>query len=308
VTFGQSAWFTIDASEDLSLENWNRRFIFPLQNLLTLATDSPNAIAELFVFSKQKTLTLTDGESARRPIQVICHTFYQNRQPDEAVLSPHMLFAFKDVANDFGTIIDRWLKVASELDSVCKLFFTVQYTPSMYLEQQFLGVVQAVESYHRRRNRKGIFPEEEHRALVKTILTHTAKEHRNWLHNRLRYSNEPTLRDRLRELVELTHDVSLPLNSAATPSRKAFIQKVVDTRNFLTHYDSSLKNKAADGFELYRLTQVLSFLLQACFLLELGLPSERCAELIRRTPRWQRTTDEAMWLRKPRKGGSKKQG
>ncbi|HMG76671.1 MAG TPA: HEPN domain-containing protein [Pyrinomonadaceae bacterium] len=90
--------------------------------------------------------------------------------------------------------------------------------------------------------------------------------------------NEPRLKHRIRELTDKAYEVIAPLIT----NKEEFAKKVKDTRNYLTHYDNRLKDKAAKGVELFWLTQNLSYLLQACFLIELDLPLERCAQVLHR--------------------------
>lgn len=282
VKLRQSVWMQIELQEELPFEEWHSQFIYPLQNLLSLATARPNSIVDVVVYSRQKTVSVGKDDVRERPIEVIFPTRYHEIEQGKPLMPGDMLFALPDVADDFGTVIERWLGVADELDSVCDLFFSVQYSPKMYLHHQFLNVVQAAESYHRRRRGNEALPEEEHKSRIDSILATTEERYREWLAEKLKWSNEPSLRHRIKELIDVTDEVVSPL----VPSKTSFIQKVLDTRNFLIHQDASLEAKAARGVELYQLTETLSYLVQACLLRELGFSSERCVELFRRNQRY----------------------
>ena len=52
--------------------------------------------------------------------------------------------------------------------------------------------------------------------------------------------------------------------------RKSFIEKVVNTRNYLTHHSEDLKERAVKGEDLYYLTQKLKICLETCLLNEMG--------------------------------------
>jgi DNA-binding transcriptional MerR regulator len=189
-----------------------------------------------------------------------------------------MLFTLGDIADDFQSVMERWFAISDDLETVCNLFFGVQYTPTLNLENRFLNVVQAVESYHRRRMKNEVLPKADHKRLKSAVLSKVDAEHKIWLEGLLAYSNEPRLEHRIRELTEKAAEVINPL----VTNKEEFARKVKDTRNYLTHYDKHLKDKAARGVELFWLTQKLSYLLQACFLIELGLPLEKCAKLLHR--------------------------
>jgi len=70
-------------------------------------------------------------------------------------------------------------------------------------------------------------------------------------------------------------------------NKNAFIEKVVDTRNYQTHHDEDLKERAVGGEELYHLTQKLKVLLEVCLLTELGFSSEEIKGLFSRNSRYQ---------------------
>jgi len=77
-----------------------------------------------------------------------------------------------------------------------------------------------------------------------------------------------------------------PIFGADNKKRKGFVGKVVDTRNYLTHYDESKKEAAAVGRELYELTERLESVLEACLLREVGFEGDRLKEVLSRRRRF----------------------
>jgi len=63
--------------------------------------------------------------------------------------------------------------------------------------------------------------------------------------------------------------------------RKSFINRVVATRNYLTHFDQSLEPQAARGVELYRITEELRLLVEICLLGEIGFEAESIRDRIK---------------------------
>ncbi|MDD2776246.1 MAG: hypothetical protein PHU06_09840 [Gallionella sp.] len=61
---------------------------------------------------------------------------------------------------------------------------------------------------------------------------------------------------------------------------EGFIQRIVDTRNYLTHYNEKLADKAAKGVELWELHQQLEALFQLHFLRLIGLEEELIHKLV----------------------------
>ena len=281
VSLRQSARIRVDLGHDLTLDEWWSDFVLPFRNLLTLATTRPNALTRISVYSEDKTVSTSKGDR-----EVPVDLFYQqvwHEKVQAKRLFPHdMLFTLHDVAEDFGAVVKHWLRVAKELDSVCNLFFSVSHLPGLYSENQFLNTVQAAESYHRRRIRNRVLPRALHRERVRSIFHQVPAEHEEWLKQVLAYSNEPTLRHRMSDLLDVTQEVVSPLIT----DQDGFVRKVVDTRNYFTHYDPHLRSKAATRSELHWLRETLSFMVEACLLRELGLAAERRRDLFQRNRRY----------------------
>jgi len=166
---------------------------------------------------------------------------------------------------------------------VCDLYFATFHNPGMYLHHRFLSLTHAVESYHRRFVGGTELPEPQHRGRTEAILEATPDEYRDWLEENLKYSNELSFRRRLKDLVAK----HLPGAAEATPFGDFFIERVVTTRNYYTHYDETLKDKCARGQELYWLTRKLEVILQASLLSEMGFEQETISRFLSRNPKVQ---------------------
>ncbi len=81
-----------------------------------------------------------------------------------------MLFSLYDIESQFSLIMQRWFNSFEELDSVFNLFFSIKYKPDMYLENQFINLAQAAESYHRRRINNQALPNEEYQRRIEVVL------------------------------------------------------------------------------------------------------------------------------------------
>jgi hypothetical protein len=244
---------------------------------LTLATTKPNAVTALNVFSPQVFIE-SDGKSIETPIQLFYQQKFFEPRTGKLLIPDYMLFTVHVVSDNFENIFEQWFTVSKELDSACNLFFGAEYSRGMYLENIFLNVVHSVESYHRRRMTNQVRPKAEHRKFIRDILSNVDSKHTDWLKQQLAYSNEPKLERRVLELLDKVENVIEPL----IPYKEEFAKRVKDTRNYLTHFDRRLSGKRAQGEDLFWLTQKLSYVLKACLLLELGLPLDKCKQLIHR--------------------------
>lgn len=151
------------------------------------------------------------------------------------------LFTFKDVENKFETCLQNWYTKYDILKPVCQLYVGSLYGRFVYLDLRFLSLVQALEAYHR-----------------------------------IAVSNKIYLRIRLEALCEMFSTI---INTLIT-DREHFINKVVDTRNYLTHHNPKLKEKSTEGKELFIITEKLRMMVEMCLLKEIGFNSEEIKNLI----------------------------
>ena len=182
-----------------------------------------------------------------------------------------MLFSLKDIEGLEETCLRNWFAKAEWLDPVCALYFGTLYNPSKYLDFNFLALVQALEAYHRRASVETDKAPAEHEARLAAIMEVAPAEHRDWLTEKLQFSNELSLRRRLKGLFARFAYVIDEL----VPDRKSLIGAICDNRNYLTHYTASLRGRAFAGAQLLFMVESLKLLLQASFLHEVGFADDR---------------------------------
>jgi hypothetical protein len=100
-------------------------------------------------------------------------------------------------------------------------------------------------------------------------------------------AKEISLEERLREIFdEYQHEIP----NVFIKNKGDFIDTVVVTRNYLTHYDKDLKERAASGIDIFHLARELKMLLEICLLRELGFSSEeiegRSSKILGRYPQY----------------------
>jgi len=272
IDFKQLPYISIKVNKPIPFEDLYSQYICPILDFLTFATGKPNFLEKVDFYSRNPNLKSIE-------MLLVNHSI----APKETLLPDDLYFSLADIDSEFSLILQKWFNSFEELKSIFNLIFSTEYKPDMYLESKFLNIAQAAESYHRRRCKNEVLPKPEHDARIEAILSNTPEEHKKWLREKLHFSNEPTLQDRLIDLLDKTQKVMNPL----VGDHLTFARKVKNTRNYFTHWNTSLQDKAAQGEELFRITQTLLFMLQTCLLMELGCSPERCAELIKKNKKYQ---------------------
>lgn len=203
-----------------------------------------------------------------------------NIHSTSSTTSPFMPFTFKDIADRWEALLRNWFKNAELLKPVYNLYFGTLHNPHLYLEHQFLSIVQALESYHRRVYGGKYVSEEEYSIimnnLIEAIPPDTPKDLRDRLKGYLKYGNEFSLRKRLKEIVK---ECGGFLGDCLSESGK-FIDDTVRIRNYLTHYDGS--PPAIEVPELYRLALKLRLLVMVCLLNETGFGATDIDKIVKR--------------------------
>lgn len=190
------------------------------------------------------------------------------------------LFNFNDICDEFELFVRKWFDIKTRLEPVPNLYLATLRASEMPVELAFLTIVHALEAFHRLKIGGQELPEEEHQKRIKEITDSVPTFWRQWLTEKLKYSNEVSLRARLTDICETFIDVA---NSIIGDKKgvKHFISTVIDTRNYLTHYDPELKQKAADPITLFDITERLKILVECCLLRELGFSEKWIVERIK---------------------------
>lgn len=256
-----------------------KTLIYQLQNFLCLGmmkTTWPVMIRGKTEINK----TRIEGKDYYEPVEVFFQ-LVETTDVNSKINSFEMLFLFNDIADSIGQCLDNWLKKSISLEPVFDLYFGAFYNREMYLQQRFLNLSQALESYHRRILQGKYQSDEEYlkglyEGFMRSIPNNLDRDFKTSLTNKMKFLNEFSLRKRLSDLKQkYTEILSLLIRNI-----DKFVEDTVNTRNFLTHYDLSLESKAKSGEELYILCEKLKFFLEVCFLFELGLSSAKVKALV----------------------------
>ncbi|MDB4913082.1 MAG: hypothetical protein JWM95_726 [Gemmatimonadetes bacterium] len=175
-----------------------------------------------------------------------------------------------------------------QFESVYDLYFATVYGHYRYLQNRFLNIAQAIQSFHRRKDQGTLLSKAEFRALkaemkgcMQAFGDRIHPDIFETLESRLQFFNEYTLRERL---VALFPDDDQVLEGL-TGGIPAFRDDIRHTRNYLTHYSVGEERKATEGTALLRLTMRMQPALCRLLLQELGIPDELTDAWIKRQAR-----------------------
>ncbi len=278
---GHKTYFELGADNELPLENYisaARR----VANLVSFAADVSVCQGPVTAHSKAVQREKPTGEKIEWPVKVFYHSLPHSSSIPK-VERHRVLFDFQRIASNPSRVFRAWFDAYEVVKPALDLYFASRPGELTYLESRFLALSQGLETYHRRTNRDRVMNETEYQSLVSGLLETCPESRREWLAGRLAYGNEPNLRYRLKKIIE-------PLKShfGNRRNRERLVSRIVDTRNYLTHYDEANQLKAASGYELWILCQQAEAVFQLQLLRLLGFSNEEVKEIVSNSNSLQR--------------------
>lgn len=245
-----------------------------ITNFLCFAIDETVSLVSATGYSHEIKRENGEGQTREKPIRI----YFQDIRSSDVkakVESHRMLFHYGHIAKDLERILNNWLANYTTSEPAFNLYFTAKAGAQKYIDGRFLSLAQGIETLHRRNSTKTLMPENEFKQMLQIISKNCPGEKKHWLNDRIAYGNELSLRQRLTEMLEPFQNLY-----GTETERRAFIGKVVDTRNYLTHYDERLSNKATTGIEFWQLCMKLEVLFQLHFLRLMGLTNDTINTLV----------------------------
>lgn len=254
----QKTYFEISSETKCPLSEFIS-IAYKITTLLGFAIDNTVCIEKVTAKSDDITQDIGDRKTAPVPISVYYASLpYTNKVP--RIDRHRMLFVFRQLGEDAGRIFNNWIDAYDVIDPALNLYFSSKTGAHKYLDGKFLSLAQGLETYHRRMSNEKIMDDVVFQELTEQIIEKCPEEYQEWLSARLLYGNEVSLSRRLKSIIgPFKHLLG------TSKERNKLIRSIVDTRNYLTHYDAELERKAASGRELW----VLCLRMEAIFQLHL---------------------------------------
>lgn len=179
--------------------------------------------------------------------------------------------------------VQLWFDQFEAFDPALRLFFTITGARKMFTNIRLLLAIQALEVFHRRTSGETVMAEQKFaeftEAMVSAIPPDTEPDMREKLESLYRFANEPSLKQRLRSIIASLTDA---FGEAPDGFDSKFLRKLVDTRNYYTHFSAELSTRSLDGEGMYWATRRVVLLLTLLFLQRLGIAADDIKPLLQR--------------------------
>jgi hypothetical protein len=279
----QKTYVTIESNSQRPIEDFHP-LVFRISNFLRFAIDENVALDSAAFYSHEIRTIEVNEEKLETPVKLYYRSAIMSDTRPK-ISWRNMLFHYQQVADQLEVMVNKWLSNYEASEPAFNLYFASKTGAYKYIDGRFLSLAQGIETLHRRNSEATLMPELDFEAFVAALtendfVAELARKHfpddPEWLKNKMKYSNELPLRKRVIQMLEPFKELY-----GSKDQRKSFIRKVVDTRNYLTHYDKRLSPSLADGDSLYNLCMKLEALFQLHFLQLIGLDKNFIDKLLR---------------------------
>jgi hypothetical protein len=172
-------------------------------------------------------------------------------------------------------VIQRWFEVYDNIMAPSQLAISVLVSENLWQHIEFLSLIQALEGFHRSQL-MGLYVQPQDydavvSALVNAIPSNISNPLKDSLCSRLRFANEKSLRNRLKELA---YRLSSPIRQLIFGGNDKVPEEWIDTRNYYTHWDEKLRQNVLDGQGMVDANVRIRHFLRALYLDLAGIPQE----------------------------------
>ena len=283
----QKAYFKLVSPQECPLDDFIS-LARKLTNFLCLAIDKTVSINQITATSNTSCRNRSTGESEPAPPISLYYESLPYTKEVPKVGRLDMLFRYPEIKANAEHIINNWFQAYDKIEPALNLYFGVTTGGLLYLDTKVLALAQGLESYHRRTSDETMMDKNNFENLRETLKSQCPEKHRKWLSEKLQYGNELSLRKRIQKIIEPFKGFIGDKNQ-----RAKLISSIVDTRNYLTHYDESLKSRAASGDKLIHLYLKMEAILQLCILQELGFTRTEIESVLDKSYRLRKKLDKA---------------
>lgn len=257
----QIAQVTIIPEGRLTFDKYRDEYIRHLQRFICLAVDEPVNPRKI-----SGTITNDQEHQSERDVDVVYRS-YHTHEISDIKHSARALFHLRDI--EFESAIQNWFRSARGAQTLHNLYFGTRYNDEMFVENQFLSLVVAIEGFQ-----SYLFPDYQlvsdgaYEDISEVILE--AIPESSPVHKRIdglldSIGNEPSLKNKVSMVFAEYEDILDELIDVEDISRRG-----TDCRHKLAHG----LDDGVDSTEIGHLARKLQVVVEAFLLDEIGLESE----------------------------------
>ena len=272
-----SQYFRIIPSE-LQPWEWFLDVIVGLSDLLTVFMWQPIYARRVIGLGSEDQEMRRDGRTAPRRDSTEVFWNFLTPQTEPELSEGNILFRFGSIQEDIPSLLENWFSRRRDLEPVVDLFIGSLYAGKAHDAFQFLAMTRVLEGLHRATIGGQYHSDSDYdsyRAVLCEQVNLLAADNdwkQKFINGEIRWGNQYSQRRRYRDLLR-TMDANL--RSLLIQDVDGFVNRIVDTRNYLTHVDEGSRANALHGADLTLAFWKLQILAGVLLLREAGLSDDQ---------------------------------
>ncbi len=272
----EEAHFLIQPLPRLNPEQIHRAYVRPLQNLLSFATDTPNAVEEIQLLGEK---VVQEEVQWNRKYHLVYNPVFRLKTKKDHLLPGNMLFTFDETQDAGLNIFEKWMEFTRKHEAFCAVYFASLYAPPRYLDEKFLRLMSAftllTTSLGEVSQRTRLYLNQV-QVLSENVFTH---EEQALLGHVMPTGPEIEMPFHLLRLLEKHRSVMSQIIGDDLPG---FVRSVSDTIALIERRPAMNNSPPIQGADLHFAMQKIQTLIKIVILKELGFSEELGSKFLER--------------------------
>ena len=245
--------------------------IYCIRMFFSLVMMKENIISKISLYTKTVKI---GGKDHEEWIELYTYCNWNKEHIVKKTRIPTMdyLVPYDEIKDDFPIILANWYHEYVRLSPVIDKYNKIINLPKQTIESTFMDMIQAIEAYHRRCKNNEIIKKELYFSKLDLILQKVDEDDRAWIKEKMAFGYEPTLADRLNDLINYD---KYPFLSSIIADKNKYVTNIKNTRNYYTHFDERLSSKKLEYNEMYHVTEFLEIFLVFLLLEQCGVSIDK---------------------------------
>ena len=269
----------IEIKDDLALTEVRKKWVSPLQRLLSFLTMGYVDIEKIVASPSGTDADVSLHYNSFRPA-----SHNDSRAQD---LGSHMLACpghFASVGLDLQAVLRNFFNLASDSDHEAAMWFLSESSDRVLdktADTALLNAFRALERYHRATVGGTAIDPDQHKERVNRVVGNAPSEYQSWVRERLSGANEKGLKRKLDDVLERTTGTA----TAICEAWPGFFGSITPLRSRVAH--GHPQSDGETGLRYHAAATGLCWILRHVYLKELGLSDHHAEDIVSRGRKFQ---------------------
>jgi hypothetical protein len=253
------------------------RYMRSVQNLLTFATDTPNAVDNVVLSSVRTGQSPSDWGNK---FHFVFMPILEIKKKRDALGPRDMLFSLAESQQAGLNIFQRWFEFTTKHEAFCTVYFATLYAQPRYLDEKFLRLMSAFPLLCRSlagvssRAKQAVF------ALNAVLAKLFTEGERKLLGHVIAVESEVEMPFHLMDLLNEHGDL---MNQIIGEDCPAFVRSITDSLSYVERRVTSGDSQTLQGVDMINAMHKIQVLIKIIVLKELGFDQAKVAKVIERS-------------------------